>query len=394
MTADDRPFTPAPAQAIMPVPDLTELEQITAAVTALPTLPIGDAGRYGPRPLTAAWLASMDSRHTRRAYFADLADLLAWCDRHGLDPLTVRRADLDAYKSALVGRFADRTIARRLAAVSSWYAYLLENQRAEDSGPSPAGNPVASVRRPKVARLHSPTVGLTAPEVAAVLEQSDLACQQRHAVYDQHPTPGRRVRYLAAARDRALMRTLAGLGLRVGEAISLDVSDQSYNRGHRTIRYIGKGSIRRERVLPAHALEAIDEYLAIRATLTGVGVDALTGPLFATTSATGDPGRLDEPAIFRHIRRLARQAGLSVADRLSPHSLRHAFATTAREEGVPLEDVQDSMDHADPRTTRGYDRDRHNLDRDAALTVSASYARQQRRSEEAPDPYGDAKTSE
>ena len=57
MTTDDRPFTPAPAQAIVPVPDLTKLEQITAAVTALPTLPIGAAGRYGPRPLTAAWLS-------------------------------------------------------------------------------------------------------------------------------------------------------------------------------------------------------------------------------------------------------------------------------------------------------------------------------------------------
>ena len=244
------------------------------------------------------------------------------------------------------------------------------------------------MRRPKVARLRSPTVGLTASEVAAVLQQADVACQQRHAVFDRQPTPGRRVRYLAAARDRALMRTLAGLGLRVGEAIALDVSDQSYNRGHRTIRYVGKGGIPRERVLPAHALEALDEYLTIRAALTGVDVDALTGPLFATTSTTGDPGRLDEPAIFRHIRRLARHAGLSVADRLSPHSLRHAFATTAREEGVPLEDVQDSMDHADPRTTRGYDRDRHNLDRDAAITVSARYARQQRRGE-SPNPSED-----
>jgi integrase len=66
----------------------------------------------------------------------------------------------------------------------------------------------------------------------------------------------------------------AGLGLRVGEAISLDVSDQSYNRGHRAIRYIGKGSFPRGRVLPAHALEALDEYLTIRAALTGADVDA------------------------------------------------------------------------------------------------------------------------
>jgi integrase len=55
--------------------------------------------------------------------------------------------------------------------------------------------------------------------------------------------------------------------------------------------------------------------------------------------------------------------------------LRHAFATAARAEGVPLEDVQDAMGHADPRTTRRYDRDRHNLDRDPAYMIAAARAR-------------------
>jgi len=364
----------------------TELAQLAAAVSALPALPDADGARYGPRSLTAAWLASMASRHTRRAYFTDLTDLLAWCSRHGLDPLTARRADLDAYRAGLAGRYAERTIARRLAALSSWYNYLLDNQRPDDPGPTVTNNPVASVRRPKIDRLTSPTVGLTPTEVAALLRAADRNAEQRRAAHEQRPSPGRQTRSLAAARDRALLRTLAALGLRVGEAISLDVASQSYNRGHRTIRYTGKGAIPRERVLPAHALDALDDYLALRANLTGSGVDTLTGPLFATTGTNGDPGRLDEPAIFRHIRRLAHHADLPNADRLSPHSLRHAFATTAREEGVPLEDVQDSMDHADPRTTRGYDRDRHNLDRDAALAVSARYARQQHRAEQPAEP--------
>jgi integrase len=79
--------------------------------------------------------------------------------------------------------------------------------------------------------------------------------------------------------------------------------------------------------------------------------------------------------VFRLVRRLARDAGIAGWERLSPHSLRHAFATTARAEGVPLEDVQDAMGHADPRTTRRYDRDRHNLDRDPAYTISAARVR-------------------
>ena len=103
----------------------------------------------------------------------------------------------------------------------------------------------------------------------------------------------------------------------------------------------------------------------------GVPVDQLRGPLFVT--ATG--ARLDRHSVFRLVRRLAGVAGIPAAARLSPHSLRHAFATAARDEGVPLEDVQDAMGHADPRTTRRYDRDRHNLDRDPSYTIWAARAR-------------------
>jgi len=102
-----------------------------------------------------------------------------------------------------------------------------------------------------------------------------------------------------------------------------------------------------------------------------VPVAELTGPLLATASG----GRLDRHAVFRLVRRVAADAGIPAADRLSPHSLRHAFATTARAEGVALEDVQDAMGHADPRTTRRYDRDRHNLDRDPAYAIWAARAR-------------------
>ena len=90
---------------------------------------------------------------------------------------------------------------------------------------------------------------------------------------------------------------------------------------------------------------------------------------------TSTGARIDRHGVFRLIRRLAREAGIPAADRLSPHSLRHAFATAARDEGIPLEDVQDAMGHADPRTTRRYDRDRHNLDRDPAYTLAAARAR-------------------
>jgi integrase len=169
------------------------------------------------------------------------------------------------------------------------------------------------------------------------------------------------------ARHLAVLTLLADLGLRVGEVISLDVTDLGEERGHRTIRFIGKGGVPRRRALTPGCAQAIDAYLEVR----GRAGQPVTGPLFVTGPGT----RLDRHAVFRLVRRLARAAGIPSWAKLSPHSLRHAFATTARAEGVALEDVQDAMGHADPRTTRRYDRDRQNLDRDPAYAVWAARTR-------------------
>jgi integrase len=91
-----------------------------------------------------------------------------------------------------------------------------------------------------------------------------------------------------------------------------------------------------------------------------------SGPLFITKTAK----RLDQPAAWRLVRRLARNAGVDV-DRLNPHSFRHSFVTAALNAGVPLRDVQDAAGHADPRTTRRYGRARYNLDRAATYAVTA-----------------------
>lgn len=107
--------------------------------------------------------------------------------------------------------------------------------------------------------------------------------------------------------------------------------------------------------------------VAARALADYVG-DRSSGPLFVTTSGR----RLDEPAAWRMVRSVARAAGLASANRVNPHSFRHAFVTLARDAGVALEDVQDAVGHADPRTTRRYDRARHNLDRHPGYAL-ASY---------------------
>ena len=286
--------------------------------------------------VTEAWLANRRlSEHTRAAYRRDVAGWLAWCGERGLDPLRATFLDVNAYARALEARpLAAATVARKLSGVSSWYDFLVK-LRAVD------GNPVGGADRPYVSRDHSATVGLTPDEVDALLAEAAAA----------------------GARHHALLIMLADLGLRVGELVGLDLDDLGWERGHRTVRFVGKGGRPRRRALTPGAAAALDDYLRTRG--------GEPGPLFVT--ATG--ARLDRHAVFRLVRRLAGRAGIPAAERLSPHSLRHAFATTARSEGVPLEDVQDAMGHADPRTTRRYDRDRHNLDRDPAYTIAAARAR-------------------
>jgi integrase/recombinase XerD len=348
--------------------------RLAARVAAMPALPADDGHRYSVRRLTVTWLLEAESAHTEVAHMRDLQTFLGWCNRERLDPLGARPTDLGQYRvwrelQGAGGRTAQpATVARALASLSSWYAHLVANTDGQV-----AHNPAAAVKRPKVNAHTSATAGLTLDEVDALLAAADAEVAIREARRRAAPTPARHARRLAALRDRALLRLLADLGLRIGEALARDLADLSYNAGQRTLRYVGKGAQPRERALPAHTLEALDDYLTARATAAGVPVAALTGPLFATTGPDGT-GRLAEPNAFTLIRRLAAAAGLPAAGRLSPHSLRHAFATGARASGIPLEDVQDAMGHADPRTTRRYDRDRHNLDRDPAHVLGARRA--------------------
>ncbi|BCJ69088.1 tyrosine-type recombinase/integrase [Polymorphospora rubra] len=317
--------------------------------TAVPALG-GDATDF-----TEAWLRNRRlSEHTRDAYRRDVAGWLAWCAQRSVEPLAVSFLDVNAYARDLESTVDTRsgrpvaasTVARKLSALSSWYDFLVK-LRALDA------NPVSGADRPRLNRDHSATVGLAPDEVDALLAAADTATG---------PT---------AARNRAAVALLADLGLRVGELVSLDITDLGHERGHRSVRFVGKGGRPRRRALTPSTTYAVDAYLTDRAVTARVRLDELTGPLLVT--ATG--GRLDRHAVFRLVRRLARDAGIPAWSKLSPHSLRHAFATTARSEGVPLEDVQDAMGHADPRTTRRYDRDRHNLDRDPAYAIWAARAR-------------------
>lgn len=308
-----------------------------------------DSGPYGPNVLTEAWLQEQTPGN-RLGYYQHLFSFLRFLRERGTHPGTARPTDVGQWRTALAETYAPATVARHMAAVSSWYRYLLDN-----TADGFTTNPVAVSRRPKVSR-ESPTVGLTAAEVTAILHAAAAGGLRR-------------------LRNHALLLLLATTGLRVGEATRLNRGDYRRQAGYTVIRYTAKGGITRVRPLDGSVVHAIDTYLAQR-DIAGVEVSA-GEPLFAT-ERPAEPGpyermailgRLDQPAVFRLLRSTARLAGVQSWDLISPHSLRHFFATYSLQLGAALTDVQDAMGHADPRTTRGYDRARHNLAADSSLTV-------------------------
>lgn len=261
------------------------------------------------------------SGHTRAAYARDLADWGRFCEQLGIDPLQATRAHVDAYARSLaeLENRSPATVARRLSALAGFYRYALSEDLI-------ARNPVAPFRRPK-GGSDSVSTGLDRDELSALVAAAKADSPRSHA----------------------LVVLLALNGLRVSEALAADLSDLSNERSHRVLFITRKGGKRATVPLAPRTAETLDAYLAGRT----------TGPLFATSTGA----RLDRAATWRLLRKLARRAVPEKAGSIHPHDLRHAFVTLSLDAGASLRDVQDAAGHADPRTTRRYDRARHNLDR-------------------------------
>lgn len=301
-----------------------------------------NAERHGS--LAGEWLVSLTSENTRRAYRRDLHELFTFLDSGDVDALQAERRHVDLWRSTLTG--AASTTSRKLAAVSSFYTYAADEGAISADAP----HPVRRVARPRVDADHSATRGLTKAEAVAFL---NAAAQD-------------------GPRSRALATLLVHTGVRISEALGATVADLQHDTGHRVLVVTRKGGKRAKIVLPAPVLDAMSDYLG---TSTARGTEIITNdrsvadsPMF--TTATGKRWAASEA--FRTVQRLARAAGIE--GQVSPHGLRHTHATLALDAGVPLRDLQDSMGHADPRTTRRYDRARARLERSSAYAVASVLA--------------------
>jgi integrase/recombinase XerD len=321
--------------------------------------------------LVLGWLAGKQSANTRTAYARDIGitrrrrgsrapSWLAWCQAEGVHPVTgVTGLHVALYARRLeAAGLSPASAARKLAAVSGWYAWLARRGHI-------AVNPAADIPRPRRDSDTPATPGLNRDQALTLVHAADTA-----------PGPQR-------ARNAALVAVLLYTGVRVCQVIGADVDDLGTDRG-RPVLWVTRTDGRRQGlVLPGPAASRINAYLTERAGRADpTAVQGLPGQPGARPRrvlfATGSGGRLFAADVWRTVRRLAAQAGLhpNLADHIGPDALRHSFATLYLEAGGSLGDLQVAMGHADPRTTRRYDRARHISSRSPGHVVADYLAAQ------------------
>ena len=260
------------------------------------------------------------SRNTLEAYRSDLLQYGRFLDERGVTAVGADGAQIEAFLAALGGSggraASPATIHRKAACLRSFYRHLRREGLLD-------ADPTATVTAPRRGRK-LPQV-LTRGEVGTLLDQPRGTA----------PTD---------LRDRALLELMYACGLRASEAIGLDVSDIDLDEG--VLRARGKGS--KERMVPVGhtASEAVRRYLERgRPALVGARVES---HLFVNFRG----GALTRQGLYKIVRRHATSAGL--ADRMSPHTLRHTFATHLLAGGCDLRSVQEMLGHAEVATTQLY----------------------------------------
>jgi integrase/recombinase XerD len=262
------------------------------------------------------------SRNTIDAYRSDLLQLGAHLKRTSCDGLTATHGDLAAFVAGLAAGSEARppvspaTLQRKVACLRSFYRHLLRQGLVTDD--------------PTV-QLHAPKQNRRAPQVLSRDEVARLLDAPRGT---EPP----------ALRDRALLELMYACGLRASEAIALEVGDVDLDTGE--LRARGTGA--KERLVPigSAASRALVAYLTR-------GRPRLVGDRMETTLFLNHRGgRLTRQGLYKIVQRHARAAGLD--GKMSPHTLRHTFATHLLAGGCDLRSLQEMLGHADIATTQIY----------------------------------------
>jgi integrase/recombinase XerD len=269
------------------------------------------------------------SKNTLDAYARDLAGYAAALARAGKTLQNAATGDIRAYLSLLAKRgLKPASSARKLSSIRQFHRFLVADGRRTD-------DPALIVEAPRRGRR--------LPKTLSVAEVGHLLAVSKEGLDDDaRPTPER----LRALRTACLLELLYATGLRVSELLALPASAAQSTEPFLHIR--GKGGRERLVPLPSEARRSISAY---RAFLTKTLVGAAAGRcLFPADSASG---HLTRQAFARDLKACAAAAGIGAA-RVSPHVLRHAFASHLLQNGADLRVVQELLGHADISTTQIY----------------------------------------
>jgi site-specific recombinase XerD len=278
------------------------------------------------------------SEHTLRSYATAVGAYLDWLAERGVDWRAPARMELRAYLARLVGSGARTSVSQRLAAIRSFHRFAARAGIA-------AGDPWSSIAAPRLPR-RLPRV-LEVDQIERLLEVIDA--DERAAAGGRRRDPG--LALALAVRDRAIVEVAYAAGLRISELAAAEPSSVDLRRGE--IRVLGKGRKERIGLLGRPAIAALEAYL-----------ETARPELEARRPATAPPRRTE--AIFLNsggapigvrglryrIDRLCRRAGLP--EGVSPHTLRHSFATHLLDGGADLRVVQELLGHESLATTQVY----------------------------------------
>lgn len=271
---------------------------------------------YVARFLDMLWLEQGISTNTLSAYKSDLRQYMRWLEKNIFDVTQIQEGNLHNYLFSLQGK-KSRTLARHLSSLRKFYHYLLREKIIE----------------------HDPTQHMNMPKIGKQLPKS-LTEMEIDALL-QAPDP----ETVLGLRDKTMLEVLYASGLRVSELIGLQCSQINLQQG--VLRVFGKGD--KERLVPLgeEAIEWLECYQRdARAELLG---GQISDALFVTRKKV----MMSRQALWYMIRRYATIAGIN-NEKISPHVLRHAFATHLLNNGADIRVVQMLLGHSDISTTQIY----------------------------------------
>lgn len=279
-------------------------------------------------------LAARDtSPHTQRSYAATLRAYLDWLAERGVDWRAPSRGDLRTYLAVLGMGRARSSTAQRLAAIRSFHRFASREEMAP-------GDPWGAIATPRLPRR--------LPRVLEVDEVQRLLAAADGGVADE-ATGATDVRVAIALRDRAIVETAYAAGLRISELAAADLASLDLRRGE--VRVLGKGRKERIGLLGRPAREAIAAYLDdARPVLAGRRPRGAAEPAEIFLNHRG--GALGVRGLRYRLDELRKRAGLPLG--VSPHTLRHSFATHLLEGGADLRIVQELLGHESLATTQVY----------------------------------------